>query len=94
MSVDAKTAAEVTRSDLISVFIDGIEVAVPKGTLLIHLELKHGLASLDVVGGLLEVDIKLTALIFSKRARLAIDDLGAIERRQAAQDLFRQDVAA
>ena len=36
MSVDAKTAAEVTRSDLISVFIDGIEVAVPKGTLAIR----------------------------------------------------------
>ena len=35
MSVDAKTA-EVTRSDLISVFIDGIEVAVPKGTLAIR----------------------------------------------------------
>ncbi|MFP5417235.1 MAG: NADH-quinone oxidoreductase subunit G [Actinomycetes bacterium] len=35
MSVEAK-AAEIAKSDLISVFIDGIEVQVPKGTLAIR----------------------------------------------------------
>ena len=35
MSVDAKAGA-VERSDLISVFIDGTEVQVPKGTLAIR----------------------------------------------------------
>ena len=35
MSVDAKAGA-VEKSDLISVFIDGTEVQVPKGTLAIR----------------------------------------------------------
>ena len=36
MSVDAKPAAAVEKSDLVSVFIDGTEVKVPKGTMAIR----------------------------------------------------------
>ena len=36
MSVDAKNDAAVQKSDLVSVFIDGTEVRVPKGTMAIR----------------------------------------------------------
>ena len=36
MSVDAKVAGQVAKPDTITVFIDGIEVQVPKGTLAIR----------------------------------------------------------